>query len=44
MPRVEFEPTITVFKQSKTVHALDRSAAVIGLIEKYEKERDRVII
>jgi hypothetical protein len=30
MPRVGFEPTIPVFKRAKTVHALDRAAAVIG--------------
>jgi hypothetical protein len=27
-----FEPTIPVFKQAKTVHALDRAATVIGVI------------
>jgi hypothetical protein len=31
MPQVEFEPTILVFEQAKTVHALDRAAIVIGL-------------
>jgi hypothetical protein len=30
MPRVVFEPTIPVFKWTKTVHALDRAATVIG--------------
>jgi hypothetical protein len=30
MPRVGFEPTIAVFVQTKTVHALDRAAIVIG--------------
>jgi hypothetical protein len=30
MPRVGFEPTIPVFQRAKTVHALDRGAAVIG--------------
>jgi hypothetical protein len=30
MPQVGFEPTIPVFEQAKTVHALDRAAAVIG--------------
>jgi hypothetical protein len=30
MPRVEIEPTIPVFERAKTVHALDRSATVIG--------------
>jgi hypothetical protein len=30
MPRVEFEPTIPVFEQAKTVHAFDRAATVIG--------------
>jgi hypothetical protein len=31
MPRVGFEPTIPVFEQSKTVHALDRAATVIDM-------------
>jgi hypothetical protein len=30
MRRVEFEPTIAVFDQPKTVHALDCAATVIG--------------
>jgi hypothetical protein len=30
MPRVGFEPTIPVFERAKTVHALDRMAAVIS--------------
>jgi hypothetical protein len=30
MPRVVFEPTIQVFEQAKTFHALDRAANVIG--------------
>jgi hypothetical protein len=30
MPRVGFEPTITVFKRAKTVHALDSTATVIS--------------
>jgi hypothetical protein len=30
MPRVEFEPTISVFERAKTVDALDRAATVIG--------------
>jgi hypothetical protein len=30
MPRVGFEPTIPVFERTKTVHALDRAATVIG--------------
>jgi hypothetical protein len=29
MPQVKFEPTIPVFQRAKTVHALDRAAAVI---------------
>jgi hypothetical protein len=32
MPRMEFEPTISVFEWAKTVHALDRAATVIGHI------------
>jgi hypothetical protein len=31
MPQVGFEPTIPAFERAKTVHALDRSATVIGL-------------
>jgi hypothetical protein len=30
MPWVGFEPKILAFEQTKTVHALDREAAVIG--------------
>jgi hypothetical protein len=30
MPRVGFERTIPTFERSKTVHALDRAATVIG--------------
>jgi hypothetical protein len=30
MPQVGFEHTIPIFKRAKTVHALDRAAAVIG--------------
>jgi hypothetical protein len=32
MPRVGFELTIPVFERAQTVHALDRSAAMIGHI------------
>jgi hypothetical protein len=35
MPQVEFEPTIPVFERTKTVHALDRGAAVIGCLFNY---------
>jgi hypothetical protein len=31
MPRVGFEPTTPVFERTKTVHAADRTATVIGL-------------
>jgi hypothetical protein len=34
MLQVEFEPTILVFEKTKTVHALDRAATVIGDAEK----------
>jgi hypothetical protein len=34
-PLVGFEPTIPVFEQEKTVHALDRADAVIGCTRKY---------
>jgi hypothetical protein len=30
MPQVGFAPTIPVFEQAETVHALDRAATVIG--------------
>jgi hypothetical protein len=30
MPRVGFKPTIPVFERTRTVHALDRAATVIG--------------
>jgi hypothetical protein len=30
MPQMGFEPTIPVFELTKTVHALDRAATVIG--------------
>jgi hypothetical protein len=30
MPRLGFEPTVPVFEEVKTVHALDRAATVIG--------------
>jgi hypothetical protein len=30
MPPMGFEPTISAFERAKTVHALDRAAAVIG--------------
>jgi hypothetical protein len=33
MPRVGFEPTIPVFERAKTVHALDRAATVIGVLQ-----------
>jgi hypothetical protein len=31
MPQVGFEPTIPVFEQAKTVHALSRAVTVIGI-------------
>jgi hypothetical protein len=31
VPRVGFEPTITVFERMKTVRALDRATTVIGI-------------
>jgi hypothetical protein len=33
MPRMGFEPTISVFERAKTVHALDRAATVIVKLE-----------
>jgi hypothetical protein len=35
IPRVEFEPTTTVFERAKTVHALDRAVSVIGNASTY---------
>jgi hypothetical protein len=32
MPQLGFEPTIPAFKQTRTVHGLDRAAPVIGLL------------
>jgi hypothetical protein len=32
MPRVGFEPTISVFKRAKTFHVLDSTATVVGFI------------
>jgi hypothetical protein len=37
-----FEPTIPVFEKAKTVHALDRAAAVIG-IHRYIKGKGKAI-
>jgi uncharacterized membrane protein len=31
MPRVGFESTTPVFERTKTVHAFDRAATVIGI-------------
>jgi hypothetical protein len=36
MTQLGFEPTIPMFEQTKTVHALDRAATVIGTIRNYE--------
>jgi hypothetical protein len=30
MPRMRFEPTITVFERAKTFHVLNRTTTVIG--------------
>jgi hypothetical protein len=35
MSQVRSEPTIPVFEQAKTVHALDRVATVIGTVFNY---------
>jgi hypothetical protein len=32
IPQVGFQPTIPVFKQAKTLYALDRAATVIGIL------------
>jgi hypothetical protein len=33
MPQAGFEPTIPEFERTKTVHALDRAAIVIGVLK-----------
>jgi hypothetical protein len=43
MPRVEFEPTIPVFKGGKTVHALDRAATVIGQHPNHNRQFDPIL-
>jgi hypothetical protein len=35
---VGFEPTDPVFERAKTVHALDRTASMIGILGTYLKE------
>jgi hypothetical protein len=35
MPRVGLELTIPAFERKKTVHALDRTAIVIGILSHY---------
>jgi hypothetical protein len=42
MPRVGFEPTITVLARTKTVHALDRATTAIGLHLIFEPKSIRV--
>jgi hypothetical protein len=43
MPGVGFEPTISVFERAKTVHALDRAAAAIGLPTVYRTKISELI-
>jgi hypothetical protein len=38
MPQVRFEPTIPVFERAMTVHALDRTATLIGTLRHYQLE------
>jgi hypothetical protein len=33
MPQVRFEPTTPVFEREKTVHALDRAATVVSVLQ-----------
>jgi hypothetical protein len=40
MPQVGYEPTITVSEWAKTVHALYRSATVIGKHHNIELEKE----
>jgi hypothetical protein len=44
MPCVAFEPKIPVSEQAKTVHALDRSATVIGKLRNYTFDTNEKII
>jgi hypothetical protein len=43
MPWVGFEPTITALERAKTVHAVDRSAAVIGEHSRYYDEYFKIL-
>jgi hypothetical protein len=38
MPGVEFEPMTSVFERAKTVHALDRTATVVGPVFTHRKQ------
>jgi hypothetical protein len=40
MHQAGFEPTFLVFERAKTVHALDRGAAVIGKLGNYVQKRN----
>jgi hypothetical protein len=42
MPQVRFEPTNPVFERTKTAHALDRAATVIGEYVYYNYEIKRL--
>jgi hypothetical protein len=44
MSRVVFEPMIPMFQWAKTVHALDRSATVIGRSRKYHRQTGQMNI
>jgi uncharacterized protein YaaN involved in tellurite resistance len=35
MPLMGFEPTISVLERAKTVHALDRAATVLSIMQKH---------
>jgi hypothetical protein len=39
MPRVGFEPTISMFERAKTVHALDHAATVIDHSNLMEEDK-----
>jgi hypothetical protein len=43
MHRVEFEPTTPVFERTKTVHALDSAATVMGALKIGSQNIIRVI-
>jgi hypothetical protein len=43
MPLVGFEPTTSVYKLAK-VHALDRTATVISIVDQYECKMNILVV